>query len=49
MSRFYSNFVGVCKGVCRSVSGCVEGISRVYWDISWFFELLTYDVYFYLL
>ena len=45
MSRFYSNFVGVCKGVCRSV----KGTSRVYWDISWVFELLTYDVYFYLL
>ena len=27
MSRFYSNFVGVCRGVCR---GCVKGVSRVY-------------------
>ena len=30
VSRFYCNFVSVCRGVCGCVRGCVEGVSRVY-------------------
>ena len=59
MSRFYCNFVSVCRGVCRCVRGCVKGVSRMNhsffgcvsgWDlINVICEYLIYNVYFYLL
>ena len=60
MSRFYCNFVSVCRGVCQCVRGCVEGVSRVYHGlfgcvsgrdlaINVICEYLIYNMYFYLL
>ena len=54
MYRFYGNFVSVCRGVCSvCIRGCVRGVCikgvGCVKGISWFFEYLTYNVYFCLL